>query len=53
MTQLYLEKLIYSSAIIKKAKKHKINHTIVRQLIPKYKEQKNMFKLVIDKILEY
>ena len=52
-TTLFRKTDIYSSATIKKAKEHKIKHTIVRQLIPKYTEQKNMFKLVIDKILEY
>ncbi len=52
-TSLFRKTDIYSSAIINKATEQNIEYTIVRQLIPKYTEQKNMFKLVIDKILEY
>jgi len=52
-TSLFRKSDIYSSSTIKKARKHKIRHTIVRQLIPKYTEPKNMFKLVVDKTLEY
>ena len=52
-TTLFRKSDIYSSAIIKKALENNIELEIVYQLIPKYTEMKNMFRLVIDKILEY
>jgi len=52
-TTLFRKTDIYSSATIQKARAGHIKHRIVRQLIPKYTEAKSMFKLVIDKILEY
>jgi len=52
-TTLFIKTDVYSSATIKKAKEHTIKHTIIRQLIPKYTEAKNVFKLFIDEILEF
>ena len=52
-TTLFHKTDIYSNCIIQRAMKTNIYFDIEYQLIPKYKENKNMFRLVIDKILEY
>ena len=52
-TRLFHKSDIYSNCIIEKAMTTNIDFEIEYQLIPKYQEKKNMFKLVIDKILEY
>ena len=52
-TTLFRKSDVYSSAIIGKALQENIKFKIISQLIPRYKEQKNMFRIIIDKILEY
>ena len=52
-TTLFHKTDIYSNCIIQRAMKTNIHFDIEYQLIPKYKEKKHMFRLVIDKILEY
>lgn len=52
-TTLFKKKDIYSASIIKKAIQEGINFKITHQLIPKYKESKELFKPVLDKIVEY
>ena len=52
-TTLFHKSDIYSNIIIERAMKTNIDFDIKYQLIPKYQEKKNMFRLVIDKILEY
>jgi hypothetical protein len=50
---LFTKSHIYSNTIIEKAMKCNIEFEIKYQLIPRYQEKRDMFKLVIDKILEY
>ena len=52
-TTLFRKTDIYSSSIIQKAIQEKIDFDILYQLLPTYQQPKNMFKLVIDKIIEY
>lgn len=52
-TTLFHKTDIYSNIIIQRAMKTNIDFDIEYQLIPKYQESKDMFRLVIDKILEY
>lgn len=52
-TTLFKKKDIYSASIIKKAIQEGINFKITHQLIPKHKESKELFKPVLDKIVEY
>ena len=52
-TKLFRKTDVYSSSIIKKAIEENIYFEITHQLIPSHTESKNMFKLIIDKIMEY
>ena len=52
-TTLFHKTDIYSNIIIQRAMETNIDFDIEYQLIPKYQESKDMFRLVIDKILEY
>ena len=52
-TRLFHKSDIYSNSIIEKAMTTNIDFEIKYQLIPTYTEDKNMFRIVIDKILEY
>jgi hypothetical protein len=50
---LFTKSHIYSNTIIEKAMKCNIEFEIKYQLIPRYQEKRDMFKLVIEKILDY
>ena len=50
---LFKKSDIYSNTIIQKALDNNITFTIKYQLIPSYKEPKDILKNIIDKILEY
>ena len=52
-TKLFRKTDVYSSSIIKKAIEENIYFEITHQLIPSHTENINMFKLIIDKIMEY
>jgi len=51
-TTLFKKSDIYSSAIIKKAMEENIKFEITHQLISKYRESKDLFVKVIDKVVE-
>lgn len=52
-TTLFRKTDIYSTAMIQKARQENIYHEITHQLIPSHKENANIFKHIIDKIMEY
>lgn len=52
-TTLFRRTDIYSSSIINKAIQENIDFVITHKLKPSYKENKNIFKLIIDNILKH
>lgn len=52
-TTLFKKSNYYSTVIIQKAIQENINFTITKQLIPSHYESVDLFKKIIDKVVEY